>query len=43
MPVDLLFAEGAKILGAATSIVAGLSEAEKQAILTTTAERVYRI
>ena len=43
LPVDLLFAEGAKILGAATSIVAGLSEAEKQAILTTTAERVYRI
>ena len=43
LPVDLLFAEGAKILGAAMAIAAGLSEAEKQAVLTTTAERIYRI
>jgi len=43
LPVDRLFAPGRTILGAVAALTAGLSEAEKRAVLSGTAERVYRI
>lgn len=43
LPVDRLFATGRTILGAIAAAVAGLSEAEKKAVLSGTAERIYRI
>ena len=43
LPVDRLFAPGRTILGAISALTAGLSEAEKRAVLSGTAERVYRI
>ena len=38
-----LFAPGRAILGAVSALAAGLSEAERRAVLSGTAERVYRI
>jgi len=43
LPVDRLFADGAKILGAIETAVRELSESERRAVLSGTAERVYRI
>ncbi len=43
LPVDRLFAPGRAILGAISALAAGLSEAERRAVLSGTAERVYRI
>lgn len=43
LPVDRLFAAGRTILGAIAALVAGLSEAERRAVLSSTAERVYRL
>ena len=43
LPVDRLFAPGRTILGAISALTAGLSEAETRAVLSGTAERVYRI
>lgn len=43
LPVDRLFAAGRTILGAIATAAAGLSEAEKEAVLSGTAERIYRI
>ena len=42
LPVDRLFATGRTILGAIAAAVAGLSEAEKKAVLSGTAERICR-
>ena len=43
LPVDRLFAAGQAILGAIAAVAAGLPEAEQRAVLSGTAERVYRI
>ena len=43
LPVDRLFATGRTILGAIAAAVSGLSEAERRAVLSGTAERIYRI
>ena len=43
LPVDRLFAPGRAILGAISALAAGPSEAERRAVLSGTAERVYRI
>ena len=43
LPVDRLFAPGRAILGAISALAAGLSEAERRAVLSGTAERVYRV
>ena len=43
LPVDLLFARGRTIFETILAVVAGLSETERRAVLSGTAERVYRI
>ena len=43
LPVDRLFAEGATVLATIEAAAAPLSEAERQAVLSGTAERIYRL
>jgi predicted TIM-barrel fold metal-dependent hydrolase len=43
LPVDRLFAESATILRTIEAVVAPLSDGEQRAVLSGTAERVYRI